>query len=248
MARIKCKYNYQNTRHQVYYDSTTYEIVQVMAPVWYKNDFQNPAQDETNDVATGEETGSVAIAVATNGWTRLSTSTTPDQRQCISGELVWEAENELIWQCKLKTTSSDAALFLNVGVTDSKDEGSGTLPFVDGSMASGVIDSVADDAVMFAVRAETSDNIYAVSVAANGTPQSTDTGIDLVLGTDYIFEIVLDADGVARYSINGALVAVHTSAVTVTDPLTWYAGATITAGSTEALVDIDYVLMAQRRS
>ena len=248
MARIKCRYNYKNTRHQVFFDSITYEIVQVMAPVWYKNDFANPANDETNDVATGEETGSVAITVATNGWTRLSTSTTPDQRQCISGELVWEAENELIWQCKLKTTTSDADLFLNVGVTDSKDEGSGTLPFVDGSMASGVIDSVADDAVMFAVRAETSDNIYAVSVAADGTPQSTDTGIDLVLGTDYIFEIVLDADGVARYSINGALVAVHTSAVTVTDPLTWYVGATITANSTQALVDIDYVLCAQRRS
>ena len=248
MARIKCAYNYKNTRHQVYYDSTTYEIVQVMAPVWYKNDFQNPAQDETNDVATGEETGSSAIAVKTNGYSRLSTSTTPDERQCISGELVWEAENELIWQCKLNTTTSDAALFMFAGVTDSKDEGSNTLPLVDDSLVSGTITTNADDLVGFGVRAETSDDIYCISNAAGGTAQSTDSGTDLVLGTEYILEVVLDAAGTARYSINGALVAVHASAVTVTDPLTWYVGATITAGSTEALVDIDYVLMAQRRS
>ncbi len=248
MASIKCKYNYKGTRHQVFYDSVTHEIVQVMAPIYYKNDFLNPAGDETNDVATGEETGSAAVGVATNGWYKLSSSTTPDQRNCVTGELVWEAENELIFQCKLKSSTSDANLFLCAGVTDSKDEGSGTLPFTDGSMASGTIDSQADDAVMFTVRAETSDNIYCSSVAANGTPQSTDSGRDLVLGTDYILEIVLDAEGTAIFSIDGVQVAKHATAVTVTDPLTWYVGSTITAGSTEAIVEVDYVLMAQRRS
>jgi hypothetical protein len=245
---VRCEHNYKDTSHQVFYDGSSGEILYVNSPVFYKNDFLNPAIDEVNDVATIEETGGAAIQVLTNGYVRINTSTTPDQRNGMTGELVYEAENELIFQCKLHTTTSDAGIFLFAGLADTKDSGSGTLPITDGSLVSGTIDSETADLVGFGVRAETSDNIYAVSCKNDATPQSTDTGTDLTLATDYILEIVLDANGHARYSINGDSVVYHASAITATDPLTWYISATITTGSTAALVDVDYVLCAQNRA
>ncbi len=247
---IKCKYNYRNTGFQVFYDTATFEIVHVNAPIYYKNDFLNPANDATNDVAEAVEgtSNAVDISVATNGYTQIDTGTVADKRNVMTGELVWEAENELLFQMKVNTTTSDAGLLLYAGLTDSKDEGTGKLPFKDASHASGSVDAWADDAVGFGVRAETGDNIYAVSVIAAGTPQTTDTGLDLTLDTDYILEITLNSDGDAIYSVNGVQVASHTSAVTATDPLTWFVGGLITTGSTAAFIDIDYVLMAQRRA
>ena len=247
---IKCKYSYRGSGFQVFRDDKTFEIVHVMAPIYYKNDFLNPANDATNDVAENTEgtSNAIDINVATNGYTQIDTGTETSKRTWMSGELVWEAENELLFQMKLNTTTSDAGILLCAGVTDAKGEATGKLPFKDGSMASGSIDAWADDAVMFCVRAETSDSIYATSVAAAGTPQTTDTGLDLTLNTDYILEIILNADGDATYAINGAQVATHTSAVTATDPLTWFVGALIGTGSTAAFIDIDYVLMAQRRA
>ena len=247
---IKCIYNYKNTGFQVFYDTSSYEIVHCNAPIYYKNDFLNPANDATNDVAEHTEgtSNAIDISVATNGHTLIDTGTENDKRTGMSGELVWEAENEILWQMKLNTTTSDAEILLFAGVSDAKNEATGKMPFKDASHATGSIDAWADDAVGFGVRAETSDNIYAVSVSAAGTPQTTDTGLDLTLDTDYILEIVLNADGDAVYAINGAQVASHTSAVTATDPLTWFVGGLITTGSAAAYIDIDYVLMAQRRA
>ena len=247
---IKCIYNYKDTGFQVFYDTSSYEIVHCNAPIYYKNDFLNPANDNTNDIAEHEEgtSNTVDIQVLTNGYARIYTGTADDKRTGMSGELVWEAENELLFQMKLYTTTSDANVLLFAGVSDAKNEATGKLPFKDASHASGSIDSWADDAVGFGVRAETSDNIYAVSVKADGTPQTTDTGVDLTLDTDYILEIVLNSDGDAVYAINGAQVASHTSAVTATDPLTWLVGGLTTAGGTGTIIDIDYVLMAQRRA
>jgi len=251
MGKVNCTYNYRGTGRQVFYDSETYEIIHINAPVFYKNDFLGIATDETNDVATSEEGTANAVSIAseiTNGYVRINTGTAVDKRNVISGPLILEAENELIWQCKLHTTTSDANLLLFAGLSDAKNEASGKIALKDSSLASGSIDAWADDLVGFGVRAETSDNIYAVSCKAAGTPQTTDTGTDLVLTTDYILEVILDSDGKAKYYLDGALVATHTAAITATDALCWTVQALITAGSTAALIDVDYVLVGQNRS
>lgn len=250
MSRVGCSYNYHGTGRQVFFDNSSGEILQIMSPVFYKNDFLNPVIDETNDVATDEEgtANAVAVQVLTNGYVRINTGTEADKRNVIAGELVLEAENELIFQCKLHTTTSDANILLFAGLNEAKAEATGKLPIKDDSHATGTIDAWADDCVGFGVRAETSDNIYAVSCAAAGTPQSTDTGYNLTLATDYIFEVILDANGKALFYIDGNQVASHAGAITVTDPLCWLVGGLITDGSTAALIDLDYVLFGQNRS
>lgn len=249
-SRFKPTANYHGTGIAAIANQSTGELLTAFAPVFYKNDFQTIASDATNDVAEAVEgtSNAIDIQVLTNGYIRINTGTAVDKRNCISGELVYEAENELIWQCKLHTTTSDAALLLFAGLNDSKDEGTGKVPLVDGSLAAGTIDANADDLVGFGVRAETSDNIYAVGCAGAETPQSTDTGTDLVLGTDYIFECDLNSRGDCQYWLNGDYICTHDRAVTPTDPLTWYVGGLITAGSTAALIDVDYVIVAQNRS
>lgn len=250
MGKVKCSYDYKGTGRQVFYDASTYEILSGNFPVVYKNDFDFPAEDETNDVAVQEEgtANAVAINVAVNGTCRINTGTATDKANNISGELNYQAGHNLVFQCKLATATSDANLLAFWGMTDAKAEGTGKISLKDGSLASGSIDAWADDLVGFGVRAETSDNIYAVSCNAAGTPQTTDTGLDLTLATDYICEVVCDTSGNAVFYINGVQVARHALAITATDNLTWYVGGMITAGSTAALIDVDYVTVMQERA
>ena len=250
MGKTKSDYNWQNTHRLTFFDSQTFETLIPMGfPVVFFDDFIRPANDATNDwtEATEGTAAAVDITAAVNGYYRINTGTDVDSRNEISTALVWEAAQGCGCEVRLKTTTSDANLFLNFGFTDIATEGTGAISWVDDSLATGTVDSVAQDAVMFGVRAETSDNIYALSVKANATPQSTDTGIDLVLATPHIYRIQLDALGNARYFIDGNLVAEHLLAVTTTDDLCFTVAGLITAGATAALIDIDYVKIWQNR-
>lgn len=250
MGKVKSEYNWGETGRLAFYDSSTFETLLPLFPVFFVDDFFGPATDATNDwTEAGEGTSNAQdYQAGVNGWYRINTGTAADKRNEISTGLDWEAAKSCGCEVKLHTTTSDTGLFLNFGFTDVATEGTGSLSWVDGSLVAGTVDSVADDAVMFGVRAETSDNIYALSVIANGTPQSTDTGTDLVLATDHIYRIQLDTAGNARYYIDGEHVATHLLAVTTTDDLCFTIGGMLTTGSTAALIDIDYVKIWQNRS
>ena len=233
-----------------YYDASTFETILPMFPVYFYDDFIRPAVDATNDWTEATEgTGNAQdITAAVNGMYQIDTGTAADKRTEISTALTWEAAKGCGCEVRVNTTTSDAGLFLNFGFTDVATEGTGSLSWVDDSLATGTVDSVADDAVMFGVRAETSDDIYALSVIANATPQSTDTGTNLVLDTAHIYRIQLDTAGNARYFIDGAFVAEHLLAVTPTDDLCFTLGAMLTTGSTAAFINVDYVRIWQNRS
>jgi len=250
MGQVKCAYNWQNTGRQCFYDAATFETIMPMFPVYFYDDFIHPAVDATNDWTEATEGTSNAqdITAAVNGYYRINTGTAADKRTEISTALTWEAAKGCGCEVSLKTTTSDAGLFMDFGFTDVATEGTGAISWVDDSLAAGTVDSVADDAVMFGVRAETTDDIYALSVLANATPQSTDTGTNLVLATSHIYRIQLDSAGNARYFIDGAFVAEHLLAVTTTDDLCFTIAGLITTGSTAALIDIDYVKIWQNRS
>jgi len=250
MGQIKCEYNWHGTGRQAWYDATTYETLLTTFPVQFYDDFFGPAIDSTNDwtEATEGTANAQDYLAGVNGWYRINTGTEADKRTEISTGLDWEAAKSCGCEVKLHTTTSDTGLFLCFGFTDVATEGTGEHSWVDGSLATGTVDAVADDAVMFGVRAETTDDIYALSVKAAATPQSTDSGTNLVLATDHIYRIQLDSDGNARFYIDGVFVAEHLLAVTTTDDLCFTIAAYITTGSTAALIDIDYVKIWQNRS
>lgn len=250
MGKVACRYNYKGTGRQVFYDASTYEILNAQYPVWYKNDFLGIALDTTNDVAVSATGTSAAaeISAGVNGYVLLDTGTDVDLVSQITGELNYQAGHNLIFQCKFSTTTSDADVLIYAGLADTKLVSTAALPITDGSLAAASIDSNTPDLVGFAVRTETSDNIYAVSCKNNATPQSTDTGLDLTIDTEYILEIVCDTSGNAVFYVDGVQVASHTAAITGTDNLCWYVGALLTDGSTAAFVKLDYVLVAQERA
>lgn len=250
MGQTKNEYNWQKSGRMAFYDGETFEtLIPIGFPVLFVDDFVHPAVDATNDWTEATEGTSNAqdIIASVNGNYRINTGTATDKRTEISTALVWEAAQACGCEIKLKTTTSDAGLFFNFGFTDVATEGTGEISWVDDSLAAGTVDSIADDAVQFGVRAETSDNIYALSVIADATPQSTDTGVDLVLATSHIYRIQLDAAGNARYFIDGVFVAEHLLAITTTDDLCVTVAGYITTGSTAALIDIDYVKIWQNR-
>ena len=249
-GRTKADYNYHGTGRLTFYDSSLFETLLPTHPVVLFDDFLHPATDATNDWTESDDSGTSAagdITAAVNGIYQIDTGTDPDKYRCISSELCWEAAKACGCEVRLATTTADAAIMFAFGFTDAKTEGTGTIAWTDGSLVSGTVDSVADDAVMFGVRAETSDSIYALSVIADGTPQSTDTGIDIALNTYHVYRIQLDTDGNAKFYIDGQLVATHLLAVTTTDDLCFAVQALITTGSTADYVNIDYVKIWQER-
>jgi hypothetical protein len=252
MGRTKAKYDYQKTGRLTFFDGETHEILLATHPVVLFDDFLHPATDATNDWTETDDSGTSAagdIVAGVNGLYQIDTGTDADRFRALSSELCWEAAKACGCEVRLGTLTSDANLMMVFGFTDAKYEASHALAFTDLALAQATVDSVADDAVMFGVRAETNDNIYALSVKANGTPQSTDSGVDLVLTTYHIYRIQLDTDGNARFYIDGVLVAEHLLAVTTTDDLCFAFQALITAGAgTAAFINIDYIKIWQERS
>jgi hypothetical protein len=186
--------------------------------------------------------------VAANGLYQVDTGTDADKFHALSSELCWKAAQACGCEVRLATTTADASLMACWGFSDAKVESTGTIAWKDASLVAATVDANADDAVMFGVRAETSDNVYALSVIAAGTPQSTDSGTDIVLNAYHIYRIQIDTAGNARFFIDGLLVAEHLLAVTTTDPLCFTFQAVITAGSTADFVNIDYIKIWQERS
>lgn len=251
MGRNKAAYDWHGTGRLGFFDGSTHESLLPVFPVVFYTDFLGIANDGTNDLAEDTDSGTSAamdIVAGVNGIYEFDSGTVPDKHLALSTELVFQAALGCGMEFRLKSTTSDAGLLLVAGFTDAKAEAAGTVAFTDGSLAAGTVDSVAEDAVMFGVRAETSDNIYALSVKNNGTPQSTDSGIDLVLDAWHTYRIQLDSLGNARFYIDGVQVAEHLLAVTTTDPLCASVQLIITTGSTAAFVDLDYIRVWQNRS
>jgi hypothetical protein len=251
MGRTKSEYNWQGTGRLAFYDDVTFETLFTTHPVKLEDDFLHPVTDETNDWTESDDGGTSAagaVAVGIPGYYMIDTGTDADKYHALSSELCFKAALGCGCEVRLATTTADAAMMMAFGFSDAKVESTGTIAWKDDSLVSGTVDANADDAVMFGVRAETSDSVYALSVLAAGTPQSTDTGTDIALDTYHIYRIQIDALGNARYFIDGALVAEHLLAVTTTDPLCFTIQALITAGSTADFVKIDYVKVWQERS
>jgi hypothetical protein len=251
MGRVKSNYNWHDTNRLVFYDNSTYETLLTTHPVVLFEDFL--ASDEFLEDSiwqTAEEgTGNaVGITAAINGILQIDTGTAADKRNAFFGGLNWKAAYNCGVEMRITSTTSQAGLFLVFGFSDVGNEATGNLAFSDGSLASGSVDSVAEDAVMFGVRQETSADIYALSVKGDGTPQSTDSGTDIATDTYHIYRIQTDSNGNARYFIDGEFVAEHTSAVTASDPLVPTVQAMITTGSTAAFVNVDYIKVWQDRS
>lgn len=251
MGRVRADYNWHKTGRLAFFDGSSHETLLTTHPVVKFDDFIGIAQDATNDWAESNESGTSQaqdIVAGVGGIYQIDSGTTVDKFATLASELNWEAAKACGCEVRLATTTSDAGLMLVFGFSDAKAEGAGTIAFTDLALAAATVDSVAEDAVMFGVRAETNDNIYALSVNNNAAPQSIDTGVDLVLDTYHIYRIQLDTLGNARFYINGELVAEHLLAVTTTDDLCFTIQDVITTGSTAAFVNIDYIKIWQERS
>lgn len=251
MGRTKAIYNWHGTGRQVFYDGVSFETLLPLFPVVRFDDFLGLETDATNDWIESDDSGTSAaggIAAGINGLYQIDTGTDADKYRNLSTPLLFEAAKGCGCEVRLSTTTADAALHAHWGFVDAVTEGTGTIAFSNGSLAAGAIDSVAEDAVMFGVRAETSDDIYACSVIANATPQSTLTPTDIVIDAFHIYRIQLDALGNARYYIDGVLVAEHLLAVTPTDDLCFSVQSLISTGSTANFLNIDYIKIWQNRS
>lgn len=218
--------------------------------VHFKDDFCHLVIDTTNryNVNTEGTSAAVDILEAINGVVQIDTGTDVDNRNCIATPLLFSAARGVIAEFRIRTLTSDADLLMFCGLTDAVTEASTKLPIKDAAIATATLDFWADDCVGFAVRAETSDNIFCVSSAATASDQLVDSGSDLVLETWMVLRIELDTSGNAKFYIDGTYVGAISSAVTAADPLCLFLGGLITDGSTAAFIQMDYWAAYQART
>lgn len=95
--------------------------------------------------------------------------------------------------------------------------------------------------------ASTNTKLYAVSVNAGGSPQSTALNIDVDTAAFHRYRIDIDELGNAKYYVDGALVATILLAVATTATLAPSVGMFSNATSASQTLDIDYLGTQQLR-
>lgn len=95
--------------------------------------------------------------------------------------------------------------------------------------------------------ASTNTKLYAVSVNAGGTAQSTALNIDVDTAAFHTYRIEIDAAGNANFYVDGALVAQQLLAVATTFNACATVGMFSEATSGSQTLDVDYALLQQAR-
>lgn len=223
-----------------YYDGTTFETVQAMAPLWFKDDFQRQALDTTSGwtlLDTGAATealvedapnGVIALALDATSEVQLAGISWNDKRTLVLNQgLVWEAR----W--RLSVLPSAAASIFAIGLAGDHNA---------------TLDTVAESIIFRA------DGSGAITVENDDTSNETSkvsTGVTVTTADWVVTRIDCTTTTDIKFYINGARVAESTTFNMSTVPtlaLQPYARMSKTSGTTLGTAQIDYIAAWQNRS
>ena len=130
-----------------------------------------------------------AIALATAGADNDQTYICPhlDTNQTAWTDTLWGTENQVIWECVIKTNSAILTTLIWAGLKLTYD------PTV----------ATDDDQAYFRFSTDDSDTNWEVVNSIGGTDVTSDSGVAVAASTIYYFRIEIDADRRAHYFIDG---------------------------------------------
>jgi hypothetical protein len=246
---IKCKYNWHNTGHQVFYDGSTFETLHTSYPIQFYDDFLGadvviPAMgsDESGckwvqkDVSA---VGTVTIgrsADATNGVISLDLDTQAEVQSAwvtMDDELGFSIAQGLIFEARITMSvlPSGAAARGIFGMGGAYVAGGPAHRVGFEILTAGTINAEEDDAA---------------------TDTSADTGITAVAGTYNIFRIDCTTQTDIKFFIDGVRVAAGTTFNNASTganlKMQPYFGCDKTADAAQATMLCDYIKIYQNRS
>ena len=211
------------------------------------NDFNCPVVDETNDILVGAENSSTeAISTANGGVFRLTTGATDGNRAAFSTSLNYQADGGLlIGEARIKSVTAITIRAYFIGFTDVVPSGTLENPI---EMSGTTLTSTADDAVGFMYDTDsTNDTWYGVGVKAGADAVPVNTGVaPAAAGTYQTLRVEVNADGNARFFIDGKYEGSVSSAVTASTALCFIVMMETRSAATKVLdTDLIYVEMSR---
>ena len=222
-----------------FYESTTGETMDVMAPAKIIDDFVGEAVDTTNDyVFAAVNSGAITTVAATNGLARITTGAADDDDADFASELVYLVSKGCTMEARIAQTDIDGTA-INVGFSDATGEAADLIAV---TFATATLTSTATDcAVFFQDPDATTNLIRAVAVATNVDGTVRSTGTTPVDTTYHTYKVVVNTDGSVEFWFDNAHVATEAAgAVAITATLCMYIAIINREGFANTL-DIDYV-------
>jgi len=249
MARTACKYNWQGTGKQVFYDNSTFETLHAQFPIYFYDDFLGadlviPAfgSDESGckwvykDVSAAGSPTCAVKADTVNGVVELDLD---NQAEIQTVELNFDDQLVFSWAQGLIFEARVTMSVLPTGAAARGVFGVGSAHVTGGNahrmgfeiLTAGTINAEEDDAV---------------------TDTSADTGITAVASTYNIFRIDATTKTNVKFYIDGVRVCASTTfnnaSSTANSKCQPYFGVVKTADAAQATMLVDYVKIWQNRS
>lgn len=232
-----------------YYDSNTFETVDVQAPVTLYEEFSRPvgavssATDHIQFSAVNSGTFKI-VADATSGIATVTLGSADDDDAEVVTPLNWWAGKSCAFEARIRVSTT--AIAFNAGFADTTNEDADTLPL----MYSGttLTSKATDAAVIMADSDATTDVLYCASVNGDSDGTTTTTGVALAANTWYLVRVEIDEAGNVDFYLNGSHIYQEKLGIGLHVPLSGYIGfIRRDAGATAAKGTIDTIRVWQNR-
>lgn len=232
-----------------FYDATTSETVDVVAPVKLVEDFLWAAGTyitaPTPSFVTfaAVNSGSLVIAAATDGVATLTTGVADDDDLDLASELTFVAARNCSAEARIRLATTVCGF--NFGFSDATGEAADLIAM---TFATGTLTTTASDAALiYADSDATTDVFRAAAVAADVDGASITSTV--TQDTNYhIYRVDINEDGDCSFWIDGKLIGTQAAGITTTDPLCVYIGLIKRDGAAGAAIAyVDYIKAWQSR-
>ena len=215
------------------------EILGVIAPLFYKEDFTKPEVDATNDWVESIVNSSTTTTVSggAGGVARITTGAADDDDHELSTPLFLKASQGIGMEMRV-ATGDVANTAMNIGFTDAVTEAADLLAF---TFATATLTTTATDAALFFTDKDATTNLLKFASVKNNTDSAITTGATLPVDAAFhVYRVEIDALGNITAYYDGALFATIALGITITVALCVYVGL-ITREAAANTLDIDYI-------
>lgn len=141
-----------------------------------------------------------------------------DANQSAWEQVTWGTDQETIWECMVRTTATITSMTIWAGL----------------KLTNTSVTATDDNQAFFRYAAATNSGRWQALYSIGGTDTAVDTGIAVAASTSYRLRVAIDASRIARFYINGVLVATSTALTDTTD-LKPYIGVQANTGAARAI-------------
>jgi hypothetical protein len=164
-------------------------------------DFEILGVNGTSALCTYNAEGGITLTTAGADGDEMILLGHLDTNQSAWGTVTWGLDQEVVWEAHIKSGANitNAIIWAGLKLTNTE------------------VKATDNDQVYFRYEDDVTSGKWEVVWSIAGVDVSTDSGLTVVLSTDYHLKIVVDSSRIARCYINGALVCTTTALADATD-------------------------------